>query len=145
MTASPSLKPHASIAPLPEGAPVLVCILDGWGAGAHTDKYNAVASAETPVVDKLSGVAGRYRTIKVSEMRKRGRSMRIKKGMQCWRQRSSKIRWFESSDCQCFGHGGVCRCRLTLLEQRKSLESTGMPRREAVFGATPPTTTADER
>ena len=65
MTVSPSLKPHASIAPLPEGAPVLVCILDGWGAGAHADKYNAVASADTPVVDKLSGVAGRYRTIKV--------------------------------------------------------------------------------
>lgn len=64
MTASPSLKPHASIAPLPEGAPVLVCILDGWGAGAHADKYNAVASADTPVVDKLSGVSGRYRTIK---------------------------------------------------------------------------------
>ena len=62
MTASPLLKPHASIAPLPEGAPVLVCILDGWGAGAHSDKYNAVASADTPVVDKLSGVAGRYRT-----------------------------------------------------------------------------------
>jgi hypothetical protein len=67
MTTSPSLKPHASIGPLPEGAPVLVCILDGWGAGAHTDKYNAVASADTPVVDKLRDVPGRYRTIKVSE------------------------------------------------------------------------------
>jgi len=67
MTTSPSLKPHASIGPLPEGAPVLVCILDGWGAGAHADKYNAVASADTPVVDKLRDVPGRYRTIKVRE------------------------------------------------------------------------------
>ena len=65
MTTSPSLKPHASIAPLPEGAPVLVCILDGWGAGVHEDKFNAVASADTPVVDKLKTVPGRYRTIKV--------------------------------------------------------------------------------
>lgn len=76
------LKPHASIAPLPEGAPVLVCILDGWGAGKYDDKYNAVASADTPVVDKLKGVEGRYRTIKVRfflttmEEKKKGRIRR---------------------------------------------------------------------
>ena len=72
MTTSPSLEPHASIAPLPEGAPVRVCILDGWGAGAHADTYNAVASADTPVVDKLKDVPGRYRTIKVRVERTRG-------------------------------------------------------------------------
>lgn len=97
MTASPSLKPHASIAPLPEGAPVLVCILDGWGAGAHADKYNAVASADTPVVDKLSGVSGRYRTIKVRELRRgHGMASRRRKRAAPLEKTSSEIRVFEA-------------------------------------------------
>ena len=95
MTASPSLKPHASIAPLPEGAPVLVCILDGWGAGAHADKYNAVASADTPVVDKLSGVSGRYRTIKVRELR-RGHGMASRRRAASLEKTSSEIRVLEA-------------------------------------------------
>ena len=83
MTTSPTLKPHASIGPLPEGAPVLVCILDGWGAGAHSDKYNAVASADTPVVDKLRDVPGRYRTIKVRE--------RVEKNEEAWLSREAPL------------------------------------------------------
>lgn len=44
------LKPHPTIPP-PDG-PVLVAILDGWGANVE-DEWNAVASAATPVTDAL--------------------------------------------------------------------------------------------
>ena len=117
MTASPLLKPHASIAPLPEGAPVLVCILDGWGAGAHSDKYNAVASADTPVVDKLSGVAGRYRTIKVSLIfarawhGSRGVSLARKK-----RKTSSEVRVLEALRDPVSSPAGLSCCLSTSME-----------------------------
>ncbi len=54
------LKPHAAI---PPGKPVLVCILDGWGENEVKDEYNAVHVAETPTMDKLRGVSGRWRTV----------------------------------------------------------------------------------
>jgi len=44
------LNPHPTIPP-PDG-PVLVAILDGWGANVE-DEFNAVASADTPVTDAL--------------------------------------------------------------------------------------------
>ena len=57
------LAPCAGIAPHP-GKPVLVCILDGFGENEVKDQYNAVHSGKTPVVDRLRGVAGRWRTVK---------------------------------------------------------------------------------
>jgi 2,3-bisphosphoglycerate-independent phosphoglycerate mutase len=50
MVTDMKLNPHPTIPP-PEG-PVLVAILDGWGANAE-DEYNAVAAAPTPTTDAL--------------------------------------------------------------------------------------------
>ncbi len=60
--ASMELAPHPTI-PKPDG-PVLVVILDGFGENEFKDKYNAVHSAATPNVDKLRGVASRFRTVR---------------------------------------------------------------------------------
>ncbi len=43
---------------------MLVVILDGYGENEFKDEYNAVFSAETPVVDKLRANAQRFRTVK---------------------------------------------------------------------------------
>lgn len=45
------LQPHPTI-PKPE-APVMVCILDGWGENAIQDQYNAICAGNTPVMDGL--------------------------------------------------------------------------------------------
>ena len=58
------LKPHPTI---PQGLPVLVCILDGWGENVNKDEWNAVHSASTPTVDALRAAgceSGRWRTVK---------------------------------------------------------------------------------
>jgi len=44
--------------------PVLVVILDGFGENEFKDEFNAVHVANTPVVDKLRAVPGRFRTVK---------------------------------------------------------------------------------
>ena len=56
------LKPHQKLSP-PDG-PVLVCILDGFGENEYKDKYNAVYTADTPVLDKLRSPANRWRIVK---------------------------------------------------------------------------------
>jgi 2,3-bisphosphoglycerate-independent phosphoglycerate mutase len=61
MVTDMKLARHPTIPP-PDG-PVLVAILDGWGANAE-DEYNAVASAATPVTDALKAQgAARGRTV----------------------------------------------------------------------------------
>ena len=45
------LAAHPGI-PRPDGAPVLVCILDGWGENTG-DQWNAIHVADTPVTDAL--------------------------------------------------------------------------------------------
>jgi len=56
------LAPHPTLSK-PE-APVMVCILDGWGENKVQDEYNAIASAETPVTDALKETApDRWRTV----------------------------------------------------------------------------------
>lgn len=57
-----ALKAHPTI-PKHDG-PVLVCILDGFGENEFKDEYNAVHSADTPTVDALKAVPGRFRTVK---------------------------------------------------------------------------------
>lgn len=58
------LAPHPTLSK-PE-APVMVCILDGWGENKVQDEYNAIASAETPVTDALKETApDRWRTVQV--------------------------------------------------------------------------------
>eukprot|EP00798_Chlamydomonas_sp_ICE-L_P003889 gene3889-13955_t len=57
-----TLKPHANI-PLAEG-PVMVCILDGWGDNEYKDEWNAVHMAQTPIMDGLSTVPNRWRSVK---------------------------------------------------------------------------------
>ncbi|KAK9842452.1 hypothetical protein WJX81_000771 [Elliptochloris bilobata] len=56
------LAPHASL-PKSE-APVLVCILDGWGENVVKDEYNAINVADTPTTDALKDVPGRWRTVR---------------------------------------------------------------------------------
>ncbi len=59
------LKPHPTI-PKPE-APVMVCILDGWGENAIQDQYNAISAGNTPVMDGLRETGpDLWRTVKVS-------------------------------------------------------------------------------
>eukprot|EP00192_Tetraselmis_astigmatica_P002898 CAMPEP_0117687604 /NCGR_PEP_ID=MMETSP0804-20121206/23238_1 /TAXON_ID=1074897 /ORGANISM="Tetraselmis astigmatica, Strain CCMP880" /LENGTH=555 /DNA_ID=CAMNT_0005499707 /DNA_START=25 /DNA_END=1692 /DNA_ORIENTATION=- len=57
------LEPHSTI---PKAtAPVMVCILDGWGENKIKDDYNAVHSAATPVTDALKESApDRWRTVR---------------------------------------------------------------------------------
>lgn len=57
-----ALKAHPTI-PKHDG-PVLVCILDGFGENEFKDEYNAVHSADTPTVDALKAVPGRFRSVK---------------------------------------------------------------------------------
>ena len=56
------LAPHATLSK--PDAPVLVCILDGWGENKVKDEYNAVHVAETPTTDALKDVPGRWRTVR---------------------------------------------------------------------------------
>lgn len=56
------LQPHPTI-PLAE-TPVMVCILDGFGENEYKDGFNAVHTAETPTLDKLRDVPGRWRTVR---------------------------------------------------------------------------------
>ena len=56
------LKPHPTI---PQGLPVLVCILDGWGENEVKDEFNATHAAATPHVDALRALGpSRWRTVK---------------------------------------------------------------------------------
>jgi len=57
-----ALEPHPSIAK--PDAPVLVCILDGWGENKVKDEYNAVHVAATPTTDAMKHVPGRWRTVR---------------------------------------------------------------------------------
>lgn len=57
-----TLKPHPVIPPC-EG-PMMVCILDGFGENEFKDEFNAVHVADTPTVDSLRAVPGRFRSIK---------------------------------------------------------------------------------
>ena len=55
MTAVPSTdqeSPHSNRAQQGRVAPVVLCILDGWGY-RHDDDHNAIRAAETPVMDAL--------------------------------------------------------------------------------------------
>lgn len=56
------LAPHPMLPPAP--GPVMVCILDGFGENEFKDGFNAVHVANTPNVDALRAVPGRFRTIK---------------------------------------------------------------------------------
>ncbi len=57
---SMTLKPHVH---LERKGPVLVAVLDGVGVGAH-DPYDAWYVADTPHLDALMKVPGRYRTVR---------------------------------------------------------------------------------
>lgn len=51
-------------------APVMVCILDGWGENQVKDDYNAIHSASTPATDALREMApNRWRTIQARTLR----------------------------------------------------------------------------
>jgi hypothetical protein len=70
------LKEHGSI-PRPSG-PVMVCIVDGYGENEYTDKFNAVAQAETPCFDKLRQNAARFRyRYHALDVRVRGRVCQV--------------------------------------------------------------------
>ena len=56
------LAPHDTLSK--PDAPVLVCILDGWGENKVKDEYNAVHVAKTPTTDGLKDVPGRWRTVR---------------------------------------------------------------------------------
>lgn len=51
------------LAPLPGisrvTAPLLICILDGWGESKYHDQYNAIEQARTPCMDALKKTAPR--------------------------------------------------------------------------------------
>ena len=51
MVVSVALAPHPHIPKADK--PVLVCILDGWGANIAEDEYNAIHVADTPTTDAL--------------------------------------------------------------------------------------------
>ena len=58
------LKPHATISK--PDAPVMVCILDGWGENKIQDEYNAICAANTPVMDSLKATSpDLWRTVQV--------------------------------------------------------------------------------
>eukprot|EP00887_Chlorella_sp_A99_P002974 scaffold24.g2974.t1 len=49
----------------PGDAPLLICVLDGWGESKYQDQYNAIEQAATPCMDGLKGGApGRWRLLK---------------------------------------------------------------------------------
>lgn len=51
-----TLRPHKSIPRC--SAPLLVCVLDGWGESKCNDEYNAIYEANTPVMDGLKATQG---------------------------------------------------------------------------------------
>lgn len=51
MVVATALAPHPDIPRTDK--PLLVCILDGWGANVAEDEYNAIHVAETPTTDAL--------------------------------------------------------------------------------------------
>lgn len=57
-----ALAPHPSISKAP--GPVAVIILDGFGENEFKDEFNAVHVANTPNIDALRSVPGRFRSIK---------------------------------------------------------------------------------
>lgn len=56
-----SLRPHPKI---PRSkAPVVICIMDGWGDNKVKDKYNAIHAARTPNFDRIWATSALHRTV----------------------------------------------------------------------------------